>query len=149
MDIYVDGNRSSIENWAVAQAAPLSDLPIMNEQQKATAAGLGISEESYARSFYAGELESKFLAEKAAKVAQLVESLAQQWAPGLQIESVWLKTFEGKFRLDARWNGRSFLVFLREEVVDELFESGSRQAEEQIARVVEVSLLTAKAARAS
>jgi hypothetical protein len=121
----------------------------MSPQQKEAAASLGVSEESYARSFYAGELERGTLAGKAEKAARVVERLAQHNAPGLKIESVWLKTFDGKFRFDAAWNGASFLIFLKEEVVDDLLESGSRLAEEQILRAIEYSLPSAKTVHAS
>jgi hypothetical protein len=121
----------------------------MSPQQKEAAASLGISEESYARSHYAIELERGILTGKAEKAGHLVERLAQRNAPGLKVESVWLKTLDGKFRFDAEWNNASFLIFLNEDVLDDLLESGSKSAEEQISRAIEYSLPSAKAARAS
>jgi hypothetical protein len=149
MEIRVDGNRSSIENWARAQAAPPQELPKLTEEQRIVAGKLGLSDESYARSLYAGDLERKNLEKKARQAAQLIERLASQRIPGLRVDDVWLKTFDRKLRFDVVLNGSSALIFVSEDLIDELFENGSTSAEEQIARIIDVSLPESWMVRAS
>ena len=149
MDVYVDGNRSSIENWTRAQTAPVQELPALTEEQKTVAGKLGLKDESYARSLYAGELERKNLEKKAEQAARLVERFASQKVPGLRVEQVWLKTFDRKFRFDVDLNGSSALIFVSEDLIDDLLESGSRAAEEQIKRIIDVNLPASWTVRAS
>jgi hypothetical protein len=149
MDIRVDGNRSSIENWAKAQTTPIQELPALTEEQRVVARKLGLKDESYARSLYAGDLERKNLEKKAEQAAQVIERLASQKVPGLRVDGVWLKTFDRKFRFDVDLNGSSALIFVSEDLIDELFENGSRSSEEQIARIIDVSLPESWMVRAS
>jgi len=149
MDIRIDGNRSSRENWMRAQTAPVQDLPALTEEQKLAANRLGLNDEAYARSFYAGELERKDLEGKAERAAQLIEKLAARKFPGLKIARVWLKTFDGKFRFDVSLNSSSALIFAAEDLIDELLERGSKTAEEQIERIIDLSLPASWTARAS
>jgi|SRR5579885_3533557 len=149
MDIRIDGSRSSSENWMRAQTAPAQELPVLTEEQKLAANRLGLSSEAYARSFYAGELERKNLEGKAERAAQLIEKLAARKFPGLKIIRVWLKTFDGKFRFDVSLNGSDALIFAAEDLIDELLEQGSKTAEEQIERIIELSLPASWRARAS
>ena len=149
MDIRVDGNRSSIENWATAQAASVQDLPALTEEQRIVAGKLGLKDESYARSLYAGDLERKSLEKKAKQAAELVERLASRKVPGLRVDDVWLKTFDRKFRFDVDLNGSSAPIFVSEDLIDELFENGSRSAEEQIVRIIDISLPGSWMVRAS
>jgi hypothetical protein len=149
MDIRVDGNRSSRENWARAQTAPVQELPALTAEQRMAADRLGLSSEAYARSFYAGELERKVLEGKAEQAAQLIEKLAEPKFPGLKVVRVWLKTFDGKFRFDVNFNGSEALIFAAEDLIDELLERGSKAAEDQIERVIELSLPAGWRAKAS
>lgn len=149
MEVRVDGNRSSGENWMRAQTAPIQELPALSDEQKDIAAKLGQNDEAYARSLFAGDLERKNLEERAKQAAQVIERLASHRVPGLRLDSVWLKTLEGRFRFDLDLNGIHTLIFVSEDVIDELLESGSRAAEEQIARIIDFSLPASWTVRAS
>ncbi len=149
MEIRVDGNRSSAENWMQAQKVSLQLLPELSNEQKIVADKLGISHEAYARSQYAGDLTRNDLAKKAELAAHLIERLAQAKVPGLVVDAVWLKTFDGKFRFELECNHSRALIWINEDLVDELLESGSKTAEEQIARIVEYGLPASWMAKAS
>jgi hypothetical protein len=149
LDIYVDGNRSSIENWMRAQTTPMQELPPLSEEQKTVAGKLGLKDESYARSLYAGDLERKNLERKAEQAAQLLVRIASQKVSGLRVEQVWLKTFDRKFRFDVDLNGKTALIFVSEDLIDDLLENGSRAAEEQLNRIIDVSLPPSWTVRAS
>ena len=149
MEIRVDGNRSSAENWMRAQNASIRELPILSPEQKTVANKLGLCDEDYARSAFAGDLERENLKKKAQQAARLIGQLASRKVPGIRVESVWLKTFDRKFRFDLEFNGSDALIFVSEDLIDELFESGSRLAEEQLLRIVDLGLPSAWTAMAS
>lgn len=149
MEIRVDGNRSSSENWMRAQTASVQELPLLSHEQKSVAAKLGLDNEAYARSVLAGDLERKDLEKKAQQAAQLIERLAPRKISGLRVDSVWLKTLDGKFRFDVEFNGSHALIFVSEDLVNELLESGSKLAEEQITRIIDLGLPASWATRAS
>lgn len=149
MEVYVDGNRTSSENWLRAQTAPIEELPPLTEGEKIVAGKFGQTDETYARTLYAGDLERVNLGQKAVKAARILERFASQKAPGVQVDRVWLKTFEGKFRFDISLNGSSTLISISEELLDDLLEKGSRSAEEGISRIIEFNLPASWTAHAS
>ena len=65
------------------------------------------------------------------------------------VSFVWLKTFEGKYRVDVESGGKHSLIFVDESLVDEMFENGSAQAERGLQHILELNLLPAEAVRAS
>ena len=149
MDIRIDGNRSTAENWMLAQNASKDILPVLSEAQKTVADKLRISHEDYARSVYAGDLTRDELKAKTERAARLIERMAQSRVPDLTVDSAWLKTFDGKFRFDFDVNRNHTAIWVDEDVVDELLESGSKTAEEKLARIVESGLLASWTVKAS
>ena len=140
MEIRIDGSRSSAENWMQAQIISNQFLPELSDAQKVVADKMGISHEGYARSLYAGDLGRKELEGKAERIARLVEQVAQQKVPGIKVAAVWLKTLDGKFRFDCNLDRSHSFILMDEDLLDELLESGSKAAEEQIVRIIEHSL---------
>jgi hypothetical protein len=120
----------------VAQAAPLDELPVLNDEQKTVAAKLGVASDAYARNLLALNWERADLEEKSARAARLVERLARARVPGLQVTSVWLNTFDEKFRFELEHEGRQNFVFISEKIIDELAEGESESAEGQISRIL-------------
>ena len=149
MEIRVDGSRSSAENWMLAQSASSEVLPALNDDQKKVADNMGISHADYARIFYAIDLTRNELMEKAEHAARLLENMARRKVPDLTVDAVWLMTFEGKFRFDFRFNQFHSGVWVNEDLVDELLQSGSKAAEEQLARIIEFNLPASWIAKAS
>jgi hypothetical protein len=149
MDVYIEGNRSSAESWMLAQNASKDLLPPLSDAQKAVADKLHIDHDAYARNVYAADLGRKELRAKAERAARVIERMAQIKVPGVVVGTVWLKTFAGKFRFELDLDRKHATILMNEDVIDELLESGSRMAEEQIARIVEYNLPTDWVAKAS
>ena len=149
MEVRVDGSRSSSENWLRASLISSRELPKLGADEEEVARKLGISVESYARSRYAGDLTTLELEQRAEKLGRVI----QAWLVARQIQGsvdfVWLKTFEGKYRIDVEVKGKHTLIFIDESLVDEMFESGSVQAERGFQHILELNLLPAEAVRAS
>ena len=137
MEIHVDGNRSSSENWMQARTVPPQELPQLSAEQRAVAAKFGMKESDYARQLLAINLGRKDLekkAERAERAARLIERLASEKVRDVSVKAVWLKTFDGKYRFELESKGRQSLLFVTEDVVDDVLESGSEFAEQQICK---------------
>ncbi len=149
MEIRVDGNRSSSENWMRAQTASAGELPHLTPKQQEFAAKFGMSSDAFARRVLAEELGRKDLRQRAEQAARLIERLASKKGISLRVDQVWVKTLEGKLRFDVESASKHALIFVSEELMDELFESGSPSAEERISRIIDVSLPDSWLAQAS
>ncbi len=56
MEIRIDGNRSSSENWISAQSASVAELPHLTPEQQKFAAKFGMSSDAFARRVLAEDL---------------------------------------------------------------------------------------------
>ncbi|MGO8719973.1 MAG: hypothetical protein ACLQMO_12255 [Acidobacteriaceae bacterium] len=118
-------------------------------RKKTVADKLRISHEDYARSVYAGDLTRNELGAKAKRAGRLVERIARSRVPDVHVDSAWLKTIDGKFRFDLDFNRSRTAIWVAEDLVDEFLESGSRIAEEKIARSIESALPESWSVKAS
>jgi hypothetical protein len=73
MEIAVDGWRSGVSEWRTARSVPVDQLPRLTDEQREVARKLGISEEDYARSAFAGEQTREALLKKTERLARLLE----------------------------------------------------------------------------
>ena len=139
MQVSVDGWRSSASNWQAVRDIPGDQLRPLTPEQAAVAAKLRISAEDYARSALAGERTAEALLEKTERFAKLMEQRLASRHAGVQVDSVTLETWEHKFRVLIR--GKMETVFrVNEDVVDDLFEGGSKEADEKISRILDLVL---------
>jgi hypothetical protein len=149
MEIRVDGYRSTNEDWLAAHRISASELPPITEEEQQVAEKLGISAEEYLRSRYAGDLSRGELEKR----ARVVGSLLSRWLSvhGLSgtVLSVWLKTFEGKYRVEIAGPDGIQLVFLKEDLVNDLLDSGSREGKESLDRLMTANFGRAEATQAS
>jgi len=149
MDIRVDGSRSTSEDWFLASRASLSELPPVTREEALVAAKLGISEEDYQRGAYASDLSRRALEERADVVGHLVADWLSRNGLTGKVASVWLKTLEGKFRVDVTLNRGSHLLFINEELIDDLLDSGLREAQERLDRLLASNLCVTNGACSS
>jgi len=85
----------------------------------------------------AGERTTEALLGKTQRFAGLLEQRLASRVAGVQIDSVALETWEHKFRVVIR--GKLNTVFhVNEDIVDDLFEGGSKEADERISRIVDL-----------
>ncbi len=137
MQISVEGRRSSIGDWQAVSQIPADQLKPLTPGQAAVATELKISAEDYARSILEGERASEALLEKTQRLARLLNQRFSSRIAGVQIDSVALETWAGKFRVAIR--GKINTVFrINEDLVDDLFEGGSKEADERISRVIDL-----------
>jgi hypothetical protein len=101
---------------------------------------LGISEEGYARSVFAEQLTRVDLEQRARRLGALIEKWHEGVIPKVSVLRVWLTTFEGRFRVELKAASQVATIFLEEDDVDDLFDSGSEQAERQIRRAIDLAL---------
>jgi hypothetical protein len=149
MEIRVDGYRSTNENWLIAHRVPVGELPPITPEETQVAEKLGIPAEEYLRSRYAGDLSRGELEKRAEVVGNLVERWLSQRGLSGTVLSVWLKTFEGKFRVEIAGPEGVQLLFLKEDLIDGLLDSGSREAQESLDRLMTANFGLAEATRAS
>jgi hypothetical protein len=149
MEVRVDGNRSSSESWLESHRIPVQELPGISEEEQRVAEKLAISAEDYRRSKYAAELTKKQLDLRAVKVGQLVESWLRNHHVKAAIKAVWLKTFEGKYRIDVDVDGVVQLVVITEDLMDEILDTGSQEAQRSFDRALTANFGLREVAQAS
>jgi hypothetical protein len=138
--IGVDGIRFGAKETQEAYSIPKDQLPPLTDGQREVVSKLGISEEGYARSFVAGEKTSEWLLEKTQRFARLLQQRLAEINPSARIESVILRTTERRFDIEVGFGGRAVPVRIREDLVDDLFESGSEQADRDLARILDLNV---------
>jgi hypothetical protein len=137
MQISVEGRRSSTSDWQAVSEIPADQLKPLTSEQAAVVAQLKISAEDYARSALAGERTTDALLAKTQRFAGLLEKRLASRVAGAQIESVALETWERKFRVVIGGNMNT-VFHINEDIVDDLFEGGSREADEKISRILDL-----------
>ncbi|MGH9424743.1 MAG: hypothetical protein ACRD2L_00315, partial [Terriglobia bacterium] len=121
-------------------STPSADVPPLTPEQREVARKLQIAEEDYARSAMADQRAMEKLLGKAERFARLLGQMLERTAPAATIESVALNTWEDQFEILIQINGHVFPVNISEDIVDDLFERGSEEAEQRLARILEVAL---------
>ena len=136
MNIAVDGWRASPSDWDSVRNIPKDELPELSEAQKEVAQKLGVSEESYARSALAGKRTQDTLLAKTEMFARLLEKKICDLGFKANVESVVLRLLEHRFEVLLAANGFQLPLRISEDIIDDLFESGSAEAEEKLARLL-------------
>jgi len=149
MEVFVRGSSSSMQDWLRAQQIPANELPVLDDDQKAAAKHLGIPEEDYARSVYAGRLAQEELLQKLLRFGRWLDTRIQERDPASTVESVDLDVWSEKIRVLGKSGGESFFFDLDEDLVERFLLTGATDLEKAILRVVEVFTPAQKAARAS
>jgi hypothetical protein len=140
MHISVEGWRANpIEREAI-RTVPAEQLPPLTAEQKEVARKLGVSEEAYARMALAGQRTSDLLLKKTEMLAKLLEQKLRGSGSKATIENVVLRTMKHKFDVLLRINGSTIPIRINEDVVDDLFESGSEEAEQRLSRIVSTTI---------
>jgi hypothetical protein len=132
----VDGTRTSADEWSQARSIPKEDLPPLSDPQRAAAKSLGVSEEAYARMVFASERTSKKLLTKTERLARFLAEKLRGAGSKATVEDVTLRTLENRFDVAIKLNGDVIPLRIDEDVVDDLFESGSAEADQRLARIL-------------
>jgi hypothetical protein len=145
MEIIIEGWRAGGEDRKEAKSVPANQLPPLNDAQKEVAKKMGISEEDYARSTFAGKRNQERLLEKTRRFSEILDSKLQSKFEGSRIERVRLVTIEHEYRIEISANQRKFIFRVPEEMVDDFVEGGSAE----VGRVIERNLETVIAGQAA
>ncbi len=140
MNISVEGGRTSITDWEAVRSLPVSDLPPLTAEQRIVAKKMGIVEADYARSALAGQRTMEKLFEKTERFGRYLQRALSRKSREASIESVTLNTWDGKFEISVREAGRLIPLRVDEDIVDDYFDSGSRDMEERLARILDLTL---------
>lgn len=140
MEISVHGWKASPSDWEAVRKLPKDQLPPLTEQQKEVARKLGVSEEDYARSALAGERTQNTLLAKTETFARLLEKKLSELGSKASVENVALQILDDRFEVLLRVNGKLLPLRIKEEIVDDLLESGSADAEEKLSKILNTTV---------
>jgi len=136
VEISVHGWKASSSDWEAVRKLPKDQLPPLTEQQKEVARKLGVSEEDYARSALAGERTQNTLLAKTETFARLLEKKLCELGSKASVENVALQILDDRFEVLLRVNGKLLPLRIKEEIVDDILESGSAEAEEKLSKIL-------------
>ncbi len=139
MEIIVDGWRAGDIERKEAKSVPASQLPPLSEEQKKVARKMGIPEEDYARSAHAGRLNQGRLIEKTKRFARLLQKKLQERG-GVEITEIRLDVLRHRYEVAASAGERPVAFLVSEELIDDLFQTGSESLERDLERVLEYAL---------
>ncbi len=145
MEIVIEGWRAGGEERKEAAGVPADQLPSLTGDQKSVAKKLGISEEDYARSAYAGKRNQDRLIDKTRRFAEILEERLQSISEGARIDRIRLVTIEHEYRIEITLNNRKLFFRVPEEMVDDFIEGGSAEIGRQIMNRLE-TVVTGRAA---
>jgi hypothetical protein len=139
MEIIIEGWRAGSGERKEAANVPIDQLPPLSEAQKKVAQKLGISEEAYARSAYAGARNQERLLAKTKRFGEILEAMLHSKFAGARVGRIRLVTIDHEYQveLDA---GRQILFRVPEEMVDDFVEGGSAEVGRTIERNLETVL---------
>jgi hypothetical protein len=142
VDIVVEGWRAGASDWEAVRNVPVEQLPPLSAEQREVACKLGIREEDYARSALAGQRTAQRLLEKTERLGRLLQQKMTARGGAVTVQRVALQTWEHRFNVQVEVDGQVVSFRVAEEVVDDLFEGGSADADQRLSRILEVSLPT-------
>ncbi|HEY6272661.1 MAG TPA: hypothetical protein VIX19_11825 [Terriglobales bacterium] len=140
MNISVQGVRAEVSDWDAVSMLPARELPALTQEQRQVARTLGIKEEDYARSALTGQRTTEKLIGKTERFARYLQEQVAHAVPSASIEEVALNTWEHRFDVSLRVGQEIVPLRIAEDVIDDLFERGSREAELRLRRVLELTL---------
>ena len=140
MQISVDGVRGSSSALEAVRHIPREQLPPLTEAQRQVAQKLGASEEGYARMILEGERAQSELLVKTEMFARLLDKRLREVGSKAKIDNVLRRVLDEKFEVQIQINGRVIPLKVREDLIDDLFEAGSADAEERLMRIVRTTL---------
>jgi hypothetical protein len=145
VEIIIEGWRAGGQERKEAAGVPATQLPELTVEQKSVAKKMGISEEDYARSAYAGKRNQDRLIEKTRRFAGILGERLQTLSEGARIDRIRLVTIEHEYSIELSVNDRRIFFRVPEEMVDDFIEGGSADVGRQIMNRLE-TVLTGRAA---
>jgi hypothetical protein len=140
MEIIIEGWRAGRAEWQEAESVLFSHLPPLSDEQRSAAKKMGISEEAYARSAFAGKRNQEGLLEKTRRFGEILERTLRARFAGARIERIRLVTIDHEYRMDLSAGERKVLFGVTEDMLDDLVEGGAAEVGRPIERNLETVL---------
>ena len=146
--IVLPGYSTSADEWKRALAAPSSDLPPLNNEQKEVARKFKITEEEYARNVLAGSYGQQRMLQRAQDLGEAVQKVLEGLGTGYRVNAVVREIDLNGWIVKVETPRRDVNVFVSQELADDLLDSGSDKEQARLRVRVTSSLeqgeLTAK-----
>jgi hypothetical protein len=140
LEITIEGWRAGGEERKEAASVPANQLPSLTAEQKSVARKMGIAEEDYARSAYAGKRNQERLLRKTQRFGEILENKVRSISENAEIERIRLVTIDHEYRIDLRVGEQRLIFRVPEEMVDDFIEGGSAEVGRSIERNLETVL---------
>ena len=135
MQIEIEGTRSSDEAWREAQSIPLDKLRELTAQDVAWKGPDDPAAEHIARKVYAIDLTLPELKAKCEKLGLLISDWLNKSDLNGEVLLVRLRCLRGLFDVHVSEGGQIHKLEVREDVLDDLLQAGSREAAESLNRL--------------
>lgn len=149
MTVEIEGTRSSDEAWREADSVTLEKLRELTGQEIAWPTPDDPASEKLARRLYAIDRTQPELISKCLKLGRLASDWLKQAELQAQVVLVRLRCIRGLFDLHVDEGGEIHKIEIREDVFDDLLQSGSREALESLDRLLAVNFGRFPVSRAS
>jgi hypothetical protein len=140
MEIIIEGWRAGGDERKEAASVPANQLPPLTDEQKSVAKKMGIAEEDYARSAYAGRRNQQRLIEKTRRFGEILEAKLGSKVQGARIDRIRLLTIEHEYRIELSVEGKKVLFRVAEDMVDDFMERGFADIGQKIEQNLETVL---------
>jgi hypothetical protein len=127
----------------------LSEIPPLNDNQKAEAQRGNISEEEFARIAYAEHLWQQKILQKILRFGRWLNGKVAERNPGVQIVRVQLDTLSGRIVIALSEGDETFDFEMDEDLVEKFLTTGSSESENSIFRLLDVYVPREQIAKAS
>jgi hypothetical protein len=133
-EVYVSGSSTNVEEWRKAMAAQLSELPVLNEQQKDVARRFGVSEEEYRRGLLAGLYGEKRLWERGRDLGLLAQDVLGGLGTDYRVVAVQSRMIECRWIVRVKGPDKVVNLSFSRELVDDALDSHSTEQMDRIRR---------------
>jgi hypothetical protein len=140
MTVEIEGTRSSDAAWREADNLSLEKLRELTAQDIAWPTPDDPASEQLARRLYANDRTQPELVTKCLKLSRLASDWLKRADLKAEVVLVRLRCVRGLFDLHVDKGGEIHKIELREDVFDDLLQSGSREALESLDRLFAVNL---------
>jgi hypothetical protein len=130
--ISISGSTSSADDWARAMAAPDSDLPKLNDEQRLVAGKFGIAESEYARGILVHEIGERRQIERGEELGRRVAQLLEGLRPDYRLTALLRKGVDGVWLARIEGHGRVSIISIPMEIADDVVDSGDVEVLEKL-----------------
>jgi hypothetical protein len=130
--IEIPGHSVSVGEWRRASVAPISELPVLTDDQKEVARKFGVTEEEYARNVLAGSYGRQRMHERAQRLGEAVEQVLEQLGGAYRVTAVRRDMDRLGWIVRIETQPRDVDVFVSQELTDDLLDSGSNEQRERL-----------------